>query len=63
MDTVEDYKKEPDHEFICKLIDEHFSQKMFEKLTNIQRQKTNQAEMAYLEESDDDDEDEEDEEN
>jgi hypothetical protein len=37
MDTVEDYKKEPDHEFICKLIDEHFSQKMFEKLTNIQR--------------------------
>ena len=37
MDTVEDYKKEPDHEFICKLIDEHFSQKMFEKLANIQR--------------------------
>ena len=25
MDTVEDYKKEPDHDFICKLIDEHFS--------------------------------------
>ena len=35
MDTVEDYKKEPDHEFICKLIDEHFSQKMFEKVANI----------------------------
>ena len=37
MDTVEDYKKEPDHDFICQLIDEHFSQKMYEKVANIQR--------------------------
>ena len=35
MDTVEDFKKEPDHEYICKLIDDHFSQKLFEKITNI----------------------------
>ena len=37
MDTVEDFKKEPDHEYICKLIDDHFSQKLFEKVANIQR--------------------------
>ena len=41
MDTVEDFKKEPDYDYICKLIDEHFSQKLFEKVANIQRQKSN----------------------
>ena len=63
MDTVEDFKKEPDHEFICKLIDEHFSQKMFEKLTNIQRMKSNQAELPQYHESSDEEEEVEDEEN
>ena len=28
MDAVEDFTKEPDHEYICKLISEYFSQKL-----------------------------------
>jgi len=29
MDDVEDFKKEFDHEFICNLIQQHFSSKLF----------------------------------
>lgn len=35
MDTVEDFTKEPDHEFICKLINEYFSQKLLNSLEEI----------------------------
>lgn len=29
MDLVDDVKKEPDHDYISKLIIEHYSQKLF----------------------------------
>ena len=28
MEVVEDFTKEPDHDYICKLISEYFSQKL-----------------------------------
>lgn len=35
MDTVEDVPKGRDHEFICKLISEYFSQKVMQNLEDI----------------------------
>lgn len=35
MDVVEDFTKEPDHEFICKLINEYFSQKLLQTVDEI----------------------------
>lgn len=39
MDTVDDVKKEKDHEYICKLISEYFSQKLFDKVNEIYMRK------------------------
>jgi len=35
MDSVVEVAKERDHEFICKLINEYFSQKVLESLKEI----------------------------
>ena len=35
MDTVEDFTKQPDHEYICKLINEYFAQKLLLSLEEI----------------------------
>jgi hypothetical protein len=35
MDTVEDFEKLPDHEYICKLINEYFAQKLLINLEEI----------------------------
>jgi hypothetical protein len=35
MDTVEDYKKEKDHNYISNLITEYFSQKLFSLISEI----------------------------
>lgn len=39
MDTVDDVKKEKDHEYICKTITDYFSQKLFEKITEVYMKK------------------------
>ena len=40
MDTVDDVKKEVDHEFISSLITQHFSQRLFVCVSDFQTKKT-----------------------
>ena len=40
MDDVEDYKKEFDHDFICNLIQSHFSSKLFGQVDSYRHRKT-----------------------
>lgn len=57
LDLVDDVKKEPDHDFIAKLITQHFSQKLFLDVSDFNLKKT--KEEIYAEEviSDNDEED------
>ena len=42
MDDVEDFKKEFDHEFICNLIQQHFSSKLFSQVDSYKHRRTRQ---------------------
>lgn len=48
LDLVDDVKKEPDHDFISKLITQHFSQKLFIEVSDFMLKKT--KEEIYAEE-------------
>jgi len=52
MDAVDDIKKGPDHEFICKLITEHFSHKIFDIVCDFNMKKSTEDDIVDLEEED-----------
>lgn len=58
MDTVDDVKKEKDHDYICKLISEHFSQKLFDKVNEFFMKKPlDEINKEEIVDSNDEDED------
>ena len=61
MEAVDDVSKERDHDFICKLINEYFSQKVLQTLTDImdERKKALQETAVLESESEADDQDDE----
>ena len=61
MEAVDDVSKERDHDFICKLINEYFSQKVLQTLTDImdERKKALQETAILESESEADDQDDE----
>lgn len=52
MDAVDDIKKEPDHDFISKLITDHFSTKVFDMVNDFLYKKSNEEIDKYDEGSD-----------
>ena len=55
MDTVDDQKKERDHEFIEKLITEYFSKKLLSMVEDMDIKKDDEAEAAHEYQEDEDD--------
>jgi hypothetical protein len=53
MEAVEDFKKEKDHDWICKLIDEYFTQKLLRAIEEIlEERKKAMQEVAQISSSD-----------
>lgn len=55
MDLVDDVKKGKDHDYICRLISEHFSQKLFSLVSEIFLRKDKKEDQYEAEEDEDDD--------
>lgn len=53
MDLVEDVKKEKDHEYISSQISKHFSQKLFDLVTEISQRKQIEEQVEVLSQDDD----------
>jgi len=53
MDAVDDIKKEPDHDYVSKLIVTYFSQKLFNAVSDFMMKKS--KEEIYRDEVDSDD--------
>jgi hypothetical protein len=55
LELVDDVKKEPDHEYISKLITQHYSQKLFTEVSDFQMKKTRDDEEDVVSDPDDND--------
>jgi hypothetical protein len=54
FDQVDDVKKEPDHNYISKLITQHFSQRLFTEVSDFQMKKSREDEEVLSEIDEDD---------
>lgn len=61
MEAVDDVSKERDHDFICKLINEYFSQKVLQTLTDIMDERKKALQETAILESESEAEDQDDE--
>jgi len=57
MDEVDDIKRGPDHEFISKLITEHFSQKIFDIVCDFMVKKNSEELVDAVSDVEDEEED------